>query len=422
MPNGGLGSDISAGVKLGNISATASAITVADNVVDGNVLAVGPVYTLTPADVVSGIRGDTIAYSSTFDGPFGPETFDDVKSAYNIISGTAGNIGAGYTYGAVRNAAGWSVPGAATAPDAFVDADWSVATGSGDKELDITIATLPDDGGATITDVEYDIDASDSWVSSGGTVSFTATMAASATSYAIRLRAVNSVDPGADGNSESATSGSVSYTQNLVDTVGTAHLLWSGGLGVSDGADMTFSAWIKPQTVGVAALFSVGGRSAIEMTSGGNLKVIIKDTANTQLYNTTSAGTVFVVGTLVHVYVSVDMAGDTLSIRVDDVDVMGDTGSFTGGSELIDLDRSTGILATNAGSAVFDCHASDIMLFNTAVSVATLWNGGTPPDPSAIGSPLVLLGSTMTETEWNDTTNLGSGGDPTGGSATFVDV
>lgn len=104
---------------------------------------------------------------------------------------------------------------AAQVPDAFVDADWSVATGSGGSELDVTIAALPDANGAAITNVQYDVDAGGVWTSLpayAGTGVYTITMAAPATSYAIRLRAVNSAGNAAAGNSESATSGSASDT------------------------------------------------------------------------------------------------------------------------------------------------------------------------------------------------------------------
>ncbi|MGC3940447.1 hypothetical protein ACOTTU_21815 [Roseobacter sp. EG26] len=99
--------------------------------------------------------------------------------------------------------------GPATVPAAFADANWSVATGGNASELDITIASLPGNGGAAITDIEYDVDASGAWVSLGSAAPGTTTviMAAPATVCTIRLRAVNSVGTAAAGNSESATSG-----------------------------------------------------------------------------------------------------------------------------------------------------------------------------------------------------------------------
>lgn len=97
-----------------------------------------------------------------------------------------------------------------TAPAAFVDSNWSVATGSGGNELDITLASLPANGGATISNVQYDIDGSNTWISLpgyAGTGTYTVAMAAASTSYDIRLRAVNSAGAAAAGNTESATSG-----------------------------------------------------------------------------------------------------------------------------------------------------------------------------------------------------------------------
>jgi len=95
-------------------------------------------------------------------------------------------------------------------PDAFVDANWSVATGSSSTELDITIASLPAANGASITDVQYDVDASGSWTSLpayAGTGTYTVTMATYGVSYSIRLRAVNATGNGTAGNAEAAVSG-----------------------------------------------------------------------------------------------------------------------------------------------------------------------------------------------------------------------
>lgn len=97
-----------------------------------------------------------------------------------------------------------------TAPAAFADSNWSVTTGSGPGELEVSIASLPANGGATITDVEYDLDGGNSWMSSEGTASFTLASLTENTSYTVRLRAVNSVGVGPDGNTETAASGGAS--------------------------------------------------------------------------------------------------------------------------------------------------------------------------------------------------------------------
>lgn len=121
----------------------------------------------------------------------------------------------------------------AAVPSAFVDADWSVATGSGGGQLDVTIATLPNANGDTITDVEYDLDASGSWISSGGTTSFTISGLTASTSYAVRLRAINGKGAGAAGNSESATSGGAvsgaTYLGKTIDGASTTTVTFNNG-------------------------------------------------------------------------------------------------------------------------------------------------------------------------------------------------
>jgi len=92
--------------------------------------------------------------------------------------------------GLLRASAGGVEP---TVPDAFEVGDWSIAPG--DEEADVTINALPDDGGAAITDIEYRLDGG-SWVSSGGTTSFTITGLTNDEEYDVELRGVNSVGAG----------------------------------------------------------------------------------------------------------------------------------------------------------------------------------------------------------------------------------
>jgi hypothetical protein len=127
----------------------------------------------------------------------------------------------------------------AVAPDAFVDADWSVATGSGSGEIDVTIASLPAANGSTITDVEYELDASGSWTSSGGTTDFTISGLTASTSYDVRLRAVNSVGNSAAGNTESATSGGAS-AYSFTDSFDDAGTYTAGNEIPDDSADWSY--------------------------------------------------------------------------------------------------------------------------------------------------------------------------------------
>ncbi len=90
-------------------------------------------------------------------------------------------------------------PPAPVAPDAFEPAHWSIA--SGDEKADVAINSLPSNGGATITDIEFRLDGG-SWASSGGTSSFTILSLANAQEYDVQLRAVNSVGAGAAGDTK----------------------------------------------------------------------------------------------------------------------------------------------------------------------------------------------------------------------------
>jgi hypothetical protein len=94
-------------------------------------------------------------------------------------------------------------------PSAFADLDWSVNTGSSGALLNVTIATLPDDGGPPITRVEYDVNQSGTWQflrgSNPGTTSIV--MPAANTSYTIRVRAVNDLGAGPASTTKTGTSG-----------------------------------------------------------------------------------------------------------------------------------------------------------------------------------------------------------------------
>ena len=149
--------------------------------------------------------------ANSFTGPTNPSTPYGAQRISIYVKDAAGNLSTvsrvDYTFDAV--------------PDAFVDADWSVATGSASGELDVTITSLPSANGNTITDVEYDLDASGTWVSSGGTTDFTITGLTASTSYAVRLRAVNGEGNSAAGNSESATSGAAASNPAVADSAST---------------------------------------------------------------------------------------------------------------------------------------------------------------------------------------------------------
>ena len=98
---------------------------------------------------------------------------------------------------AVVNADAYAKPGSwpsTVIPAAFTSGQWTAT--AGDTLISIGIGSLPNNGGSTITDVEYELNASGTWVSSGGTGNFNITGLTNTTSYDVRIRAKNSVGSG----------------------------------------------------------------------------------------------------------------------------------------------------------------------------------------------------------------------------------
>lgn len=87
-------------------------------------------------------------------------------------------------------------------PAAFTSGQWT-ATAGVDK-IDVAVTTPPSDGGSTITDYEYELNASGSWVSGGGTT-FSITGLTRGTAYAVRVRAKNAVGTAAASDSKTRT-------------------------------------------------------------------------------------------------------------------------------------------------------------------------------------------------------------------------
>ncbi len=93
-------------------------------------------------------------------------------------------------------------PTGPTVPAAFSVGDWSIA--AGDEEADVTISSLPSNGGSAITDIDYRLDGG-SWVSTGGTTSFTIAGLTNDQEYDVELRAVNAVGDGAASDVKQVT-------------------------------------------------------------------------------------------------------------------------------------------------------------------------------------------------------------------------
>lgn len=102
-----------------------------------------------------------------------------------------------------------AIVAAATAPVPFAAGDWSLATGLEANQLVVNIASLPANGSSPITAIQYSANGG-TWTAlpgGAGTGPRTLTMPAAATSYSIRLRAVNAVGNSTPGDTKTATSG-----------------------------------------------------------------------------------------------------------------------------------------------------------------------------------------------------------------------
>ena len=90
----------------------------------------------------------------------------------------------------------------ATEPDAPTGLSATVSN----QEVDLIWTAPASNGGAMITDYEYELDFSGTWISTGGTAtSYTVTGLTNGQSYTFRVRAVNRVGAGAASGSQSAT-------------------------------------------------------------------------------------------------------------------------------------------------------------------------------------------------------------------------
>ncbi len=106
----------------------------------------------------------------------------------------------------VVNADAYAKPGAwpsTVIPAAFTSGQWTAT--AGDTLISIGIGSLPNNGGSTITDVEYELNASGTWVSTGGTGNFNITGLTNSTSYDVRIRAKNSVGSGRASDAKART-------------------------------------------------------------------------------------------------------------------------------------------------------------------------------------------------------------------------
>jgi len=147
----------------------------------------------------------------------------------------------------------------ATVPGTFTLGMWSLADAGTGGTLNVTINSLPGNGGAAITDIEYTLDGGDNWISSGGTTDFAISGLTDDVPQAVAIRAVNSVGAGASSLPRTVTpTAPASPSMPFLDD--TVMLFKAEDLALTDGAGV--ASWVD----------SVNGAEAIQAT-GANQPV-----------------------------------------------------------------------------------------------------------------------------------------------------
>lgn len=159
-------------------------------------------------------------------------------------------------------------------PAAFTSGMWDLDPGDG--QLDVTINSTPDNGGASLTDIEYELQGSGTWNSSGGTGNFSITSGVTNGVEAdVRIRAKNSVGSGvasdvkAETPASSATApsayGSGQWTATpIVDGIAVGDLTHP-----SDGGSSILRTEYR---------LNAGGEVSFGNTTGGNITGLTRGT------------------------------------------------------------------------------------------------------------------------------------------------
>ena len=168
--------------------------------------------TITPT--VAFANGDSIAFG-LYDG-FNTPTVSATNAArphyHQPIETRAHVSGTGYGYPVVRESATLAfatasgINSSATAPAAFTAGQWTLADKATNGALTLTLTALPANGGAAITDVQYQIGAGN-WISLGSTAlaAYTISGLTNGVSASVKIRAVNSAGASAASDTKSAT-------------------------------------------------------------------------------------------------------------------------------------------------------------------------------------------------------------------------
>lgn len=201
-----------------------------------------------------------------------------------------------------------------------------------------------------------------------------------------------------------------SYTQTPFDNNATAWILSEDV--DNNSSKITFGCWLNPNAfTGTVRLYrnqdNIGN---VTIRSDGKVDVNFKDTAGTNLIDVRTTDIVLTTGVRSFIYVSLDAGTPAFSLMVGGsspaLDVIT---AINAGNGTVSVAGRKSIMSTNSGTGLLDAKIGDY--FFTAgeiISHATLYNGGTPPDLTGVGSPLIYLGGAQAASNLNSYENLGS--------------
>jgi hypothetical protein len=415
---------------------SARSITLSDGSTSGSAVVVVQTgdHVVGPMVGVSGGASNTISYAAFFDALFGNLGSSQLDLLVDSITLALGDGGA------------WQQGGSGTqAPSAPASDAWTLTNPATTGDLLITYTgALPAEGSSVITKIQYDLDASDSWVDATG-LAFTAgaltvgppdthtiTGLTDNVEYDVRIRAVSADGNGTASTAKSATpTAPAAYTPVYVDNNDTGHITVAAG---GYGSDSTVV------TIGIVGNMNTdAGDVYVDPFNAGNDRIRIRynhtqqrfyfeirNTANTVIANYTNN---HLRGVPFSYVLSFNGTAGTISIWKDGaaLSVTGDPATGLAAP----VAATTGTLDHNRLNGLSICAFDTDMLIaeffldtQNALDPATFYTSGALKDWNTLGySPQIGLGSGMTAAEWNDADTYHYGSATlTVGSATFTSV
>ncbi len=300
-------------------------------------------------------------------------------------------------------------------PHAFDIADWTLANRATNGEAVVEVLSLPDDGGQSSSDIEYQVD-STGWVSSGLSIpgTFIITGMTNDVAADVILRAVNSIGNGDVGSSKTVTPTDPggSYFPNIVDNNGVGWLEHTGGQ-IANSPTFELSYWYRannPPAANEVHYMKNGGANDIRLRGNntGNMSVRIDHSGDANIFSIVTPDFPWQQGVLTHVYMSLDISvgAGTFVFLVNGVDQSANP-VLNVGTRLVKLDTLTGILSAINGGDLINAQVFDFYMDSNLIrGYDAFQESGDPIDISAFVAADVLI--TGDAAAWNAGTNEGT--------------